>query len=140
MIYLDNAGSPHINEKLLNIIKKNINEMNNISNPHSNNITGLNMSNIIEEVRNKILNMYNTNKEEYSCIFTHNATHSIKLIGEYFDWDIDSKYIYMKSNKNHNHNYIGGGDAELYCILCGGPTFSRPVITDTTLFEKYKHW
>ena len=100
MIYLDNAASPIINDKLIKIIKKNIEEMNKISNPHSNNILGNNMSNIINDVRNKILNMYNTNKDEYYCIFTHNATHSIKLIGEYFDWDSESKFIYTKSNHN----------------------------------------
>ena len=73
MIYLDNAASPIINDKLIRIIKNNIDKMNKISNPHSNNILGNNMSNIIDNVRNKILNMYNTNKDEYICLFTSNA-------------------------------------------------------------------
>ena len=33
-------------------------------------------------------------------------------------------------------NKIGGGSADLLCVLCGGPTYSKPVITNTKLFKK----
>jgi hypothetical protein len=31
----------------------------------------------------------------------------------------------------------GGGCADLYCILCGGPTYSREIISNTILLKKY---
>lgn len=31
----------------------------------------------------------------------------------------------------------GGGSADLYCVFCGGPTYSRHVITDIELLKKY---
>lgn len=34
-------------------------------------------------------------------------------------------------------NQIGGGSADLYCILCGGPTYSREIITNIDLLKKY---
>lgn len=34
-------------------------------------------------------------------------------------------------------NHIGGGSSDLYCILCGGPTYSRRIISNIDLLKKY---
>jgi len=35
-----------------------------------------------------------------------------------------------------NKYQFGGGSANLLCTLCGGPTYSKPVITNTKLYKK----
>jgi len=50
-----------------------------------------------------------------------------------YDEKINLKHYYM------NKTQIGGGSADLFCVLCGGPTYSKEVITNTKLFKKLCH-
>lgn len=98
MIYFDNASSKLYN---LDILKYIINDnSNNIyySNPHSLNNISLNTTNKIIEIRNKILNYVNASSEVYDCIFTSGTTHGLKIIGEYFNWNPNNKFIYTIDN------------------------------------------
>jgi hypothetical protein len=49
-----------------------------------------------------------------------------------------SKYLSLK-NLNENKNVLmkGGGSADTYCTLCGGPTYSKEIITNIELLKKY---
>jgi molybdenum cofactor sulfurtransferase len=115
MIYLDNAGSAQLDPSILLDIH-NLFQVEQFGNPHSQNPAGLNSHQWIENTRDLILNMCNTNKNEYFCIFTQNATHSIKLVGEFFDWK-DSSFYYTKSNHNSIigiREYAIKNDANVY--------------------------
>jgi len=106
MIYFDNASSRLYSDSLIpNIIDINLNKDWNISfndklysNPHSLNNTSLETTNKVNEVRNKVLKYVNASPEIYECIFTSGTTHSLKIIGEYFDWSPNNKFIYTLDN------------------------------------------
>ncbi|CRG95987.1 aminotransferase, putative [Plasmodium gallinaceum] len=50
--------------------------------------------------RNAVLKFFNTNSNEYSVIFTSGATGALKMIGEYFSWEKESLYYYLRINHN----------------------------------------
>ena len=68
------------------------------SNPHSKSNISENTTKEIKKIRKEIQNFFNA--EEYEVIFTHNASHSIKIIGESFLFEKDSKFISLFENHN----------------------------------------
>ncbi|XP_037932226.1 molybdenum cofactor sulfurase 3-like, partial [Teleopsis dalmanni] len=59
------------------VLKKNL-----FCNPHTCKITG----DLVDQVRYRILNHFNTDATEYNVIFTANATAALKLVAETFDF------------------------------------------------------
>ncbi len=96
ILYLDNAGTALPDKDALSESFHFISNGTFI-NPHTVSTIGANTHELIEHCRNFILQMYNTNSSEYTCIFTHGATHSIKIIGESFMW---GNFVYTKANHN----------------------------------------
>jgi len=52
--------------------------------------------------------------------------------------------VYYKKYLKYKTKYLNlcnsqkaGGSADIYCFVCGGPTYSREVITDTQLLKKH---
>lgn len=64
------------------------------NNPHSRNPSSLFTEDSIHEIRNKILAFFNTNKDEYSVVFTSGATGALKIISESFPWEPNSEFWY----------------------------------------------
>ena len=100
-IYLDYAGGNLYAESQLKkhhaLLKKNV-----FGNPHSTNPTSELASGLVSDARNKILEFFNA--QEYYCIFTHNATEALKIVGECYPFNQDSHYLLLSDN----HNSVNG--------------------------------
>ena len=97
-IYFDNASSILYSNKLLNNIEEKEKEINYYSNPHSLNNSSQLTNTKIELIRTKVLKYINADPTIYTCVFTGGTTDSLKKIGEYFNWNINSNYIYTVDN------------------------------------------
>jgi len=47
------------------------------------------------------------------------------------------KYLELKKHLNNTPIMKGGGSADTYCTLCGGPIYSTEIITNIELLKKY---
>ncbi len=73
-------------------------------NPHSSNPTSLAMTRLIEKTRDAVLKFFNADPQEYICIFTNNASGSLKLVGESYPFTQQSHYLLTYDN----HNSVNG--------------------------------
>ena len=73
-------------------------------NPHSNNPTSSAATDLVEGARAYVLEYFNASPDEYTLIFTANASHSLKLIGEAYPFTTESRYLLTFDN----HNSVNG--------------------------------
>lgn len=73
-------------------------------NPHSNNPTSQLSTLIAQEARNSVLEYFNASPDEYTVIFTQNATGALKLIGESYPFQTGSTFLLTFDN----HNSVSG--------------------------------
>ena len=73
-------------------------------NPHSSNPTSLAMTRLVEKSRETVLGFFNADPKEYVCIFTHNASGALKLVGESYPFKANSHYLLTYDN----HNSVNG--------------------------------
>lgn len=93
---MDHAGAAQYADEQMQQIYSNF-VSNLYCNPHTSKFT----DDLIDQVRFKILNWFNTTSDEYSVIFTSGATASLKLIAETFDFGVDSNggcFAYLRDN------------------------------------------
>lgn len=96
--YLDYTGSNLYPASLVKNFQSRLLE-NVYGNPHSENPTANLSSLVIEETRQRVLEYFNA-KGDYCCIFTANATASLKLIGESYPFGKEGAYVYTHDNHN----------------------------------------
>jgi len=102
-VYLDFTGSGLYGESQINTHAKLLrNQI--FGNPHSSNPTSSNMNHLVERVRKKILDFFQADENEYTCIFTQNASGALKLIGESYPFSDKSKFLLTYDN----HNSVNG--------------------------------
>uniref|UniRef100_A0A1I8N1B6 Molybdenum cofactor sulfurase n=1 Tax=Musca domestica TaxID=7370 RepID=A0A1I8N1B6_MUSDO len=94
--YLDHAGTTLYSERQVDaackILKENL-----FCNPHTCKITG----DMVDQVRYRILQHFNADASDYSCIFTANATAALKLLAETFNFGADDdqgNFYYCQEN------------------------------------------
>jgi len=96
--YLDYTGSNlypvSLVDKFHNRLVRNV-----YGNPHSENPTANLSSLVIEETRQRVLEYFNA-EQDYCCIFTANATASLKLVGESYPFNEKGAYVYTHDNHN----------------------------------------
>ncbi len=73
-------------------------------NPHSDNPTSSITSHQVAQARNAVLDYFKASTDEYTVIFTHNATGALKLLGESYPFTSDSKFLLFVDN----HNSVNG--------------------------------
>lgn len=73
-------------------------------NPHSSNPTSQKATDVTESARDYVLKYFNTNRSEYVCIFTPNASGALKLLGESYPFDEGSHFLLTFDN----HNSVNG--------------------------------
>lgn len=73
-------------------------------NPHSHNPTSLAMTEKVESTRSAILNYFNASPDEYTVVFTPNASGALKLIGESYPFRAGGQYALAADN----HNSVNG--------------------------------
>ncbi|HRP88421.1 MAG TPA: aminotransferase class V-fold PLP-dependent enzyme [Edaphocola sp.] len=99
--YLDFTGGNLYPESLLvkhfDYLKSNV-----YGNPHSGNPTSLRSTVNIEATRKRVLDFFNG--EDYVCVFTANASAALKIVGECYPFNADSKFLYTVDN----HNSVNG--------------------------------
>lgn len=83
--YLDHAGTTQYPQSVITSVHNDL-TYNVYGNPHSKNPSSQLSSDVIEQVRGRILNHFNTCSEQHTVIFTFGATAALKLLAESFDW------------------------------------------------------
>jgi selenocysteine lyase/cysteine desulfurase len=73
-------------------------------NPHSSNPTSMAMTELVERARQYILRYFNASPDEYVAIFTANASHALKLVGESYPFEPGDRYLLTFDN----HNSVNG--------------------------------
>ncbi|HET6230426.1 MAG TPA: aminotransferase class V-fold PLP-dependent enzyme [Longimicrobiaceae bacterium] len=80
-------------------------------NPHSRNPTSLAATALVEEVRDRVHAYFQADPAEYEVIFTLNASHALKLVGESFGFEAGSRYVLTADN----HNSVNGIREYAHC-------------------------
>ena len=75
-----------------------------LGNPHSHNPTSLAATHYVDEARDAVHEFFNADPNEYDVVFTANASHALKLIGEAYPFNYDSCYLVSYDN----HNSVNG--------------------------------
>ncbi len=75
-----------------------------LGNPHSHNPTSLASTQLVEETRDAVLEFFSADPEVYEVVFTPNASGALKLVGESYPFDADSRYLLSYDN----HNSVNG--------------------------------
>jgi selenocysteine lyase/cysteine desulfurase len=102
-VYLDHTGATTFAKSaVVNFTDEILSNL--YGNPHSQSPSSMASSKRVEEVRNRILRHFGTNENDYSVVFTANATAAIKLVGEMFPWSEKSTYRYLRES----HNSVNG--------------------------------
>jgi molybdenum cofactor sulfurtransferase len=73
-------------------------------NPHSGNPASLAMTALVEEARATVLDFFRASPDDYTAIFTPNATGALKLLGEAYPFSAGARYLLAEDN----HNSVNG--------------------------------
>ena len=73
-------------------------------NPHSTNPTSLGTTELVERSRQHILEFFNASPSEYGVVFTANASHALKLVGESYPFEPGDQFLLTFDN----HNSVNG--------------------------------
>ncbi|MCL4132072.1 UNVERIFIED_CONTAM: hypothetical protein GTU68_036892, partial [Idotea baltica] len=143
--YVDHAASTLYSEKQLESVFSTL-KSTILGNPHSRHLPSDTTTEAIESARNRVLNHFKTNNEEYDMIFTSGATEAIKIVANCFQWTKNERknqgtFIYTQDN----HTSILGmresahkNGAKVVCLpintidetLCGEKNEDQLDITD----------
>ncbi|MGD8281425.1 MAG: aminotransferase class V-fold PLP-dependent enzyme [Gemmatimonadota bacterium] len=102
-VYLDYTGSAlyaashlHEHEDFL--------EHNVLGNPHSENPASAAATRIVDETRRDVLDFFGADPQEYTAIFTANASAAVKLVGESYAFSEGSRFTLLEDA----HNSVNG--------------------------------
>ncbi len=102
-IYLDYTGGGLYADKQLRqhmeMLRNNV-----YGNPHSQNPTSSAATSKVEAARAYVLEYFNASPDEYTLIFTANASGALKLVGESYPFTTESRYALTFDN----HNSVNG--------------------------------
>ncbi len=102
-IYLDYTGGGLYGEAQLrrhhDLLAENV-----FGNPHSQNPTSLAMTHLVEQARAFVLDFFNADPDDYTVVFTPNASGALKLVGESYPFAPGGRYVLTYDN----HNSVNG--------------------------------
>lgn len=102
-IYLDYTGGGLYAESQLrehiDLLSNNV-----FGNPHSLNPTSRAATELVEQTRAAVLDFFHASPSEYTVIFTSNATHALKLVGEAYPFQPGGQFLLLFDN----HNSVNG--------------------------------
>lgn len=102
-VYLDYTGGGLYAEAQLRAHMQLLAE-NVFGNPHSNNPTSLATTALVERARMAVLDFFAADPDEYTVIFTPNASGALKLVGEAYPFAPGGRYVLAYDN----HNSVNG--------------------------------
>jgi selenocysteine lyase/cysteine desulfurase len=73
-------------------------------NPHSLNPTSRAMTELCDQARATVLKFFDASSDEYSVIFTSNASNALKLVGEAYPFKEEAQFLLLFDN----HNSVNG--------------------------------
>ena len=102
-VYLDYTGGGLYAESQLRehfeLLRRNV-----FGNPHSLNPTSRAMTELVERARTSVLDFFQASPDEYAVIFTSNASHALKLVGEAYPFQPGGQFLLLFDN----HNSVNG--------------------------------
>lgn len=102
-IYLDyTGGSQYASSQLrahFDLLKSSV-----FGNPHSTSAASMAATDWLEKARERVLRFFNADPEEYLAVFTANASSALKLVGESYPFQAESRYLLTIDN----HNSVNG--------------------------------
>ena len=102
-VYLDYTGGGLYAESQIakhqEILQNNV-----FGNPHSTNPSSMAATKLVDSARAYVLEFFNADPAEYDVIFTANASGALKLVGESYPFDENSRYLLAFDN----HNSVNG--------------------------------
>ncbi len=102
-VYLDyTGGSLYAESQVLRhaeLLNKHV-----FGNPHSASPASGAMTGLVEQARRAVLNWFNTSADEYTTVFTQNATGALKHVGEAYPFGPKGRYLLTFDN----HNSVNG--------------------------------
>jgi selenocysteine lyase/cysteine desulfurase len=102
-VYLDYTGGGLYAESQLHthmqLLADNV-----FGNPHSNNPTSLATTRLVERTRDAVLDFFHADPDEYTLVFTPNASGALKLVGESYPFATGGRYALTYDN----HNSVNG--------------------------------
>ena len=102
-IYLDYTGGGLYAESQLRehfeLLRHNV-----FGNPHSLSPTSHAMTELVEQARASVLDFFHASPDEYAVIFTANASHALKLVGEAYPFQPGGQFLLLFDN----HNSVNG--------------------------------
>jgi selenocysteine lyase/cysteine desulfurase len=122
-VYLDYTGSGLYAESQLHRHDEFL-EHHVLGNPHSENPTSAAATQIVENVRLDVLRFLNADPDEYTVVFTANASAALKLVGEAFPFTEGSRFTLLQDN----HNSVQG--IRLYAEAAGAEVTYLPIDRD----------
>jgi selenocysteine lyase/cysteine desulfurase len=75
-----------------------------LGNPHSRNPSSRGTTDSVERCRQRILSFFRASPEEYEVVFTANASHALKLVGESYPFEPGDRFLLTFDN----HNSVNG--------------------------------
>jgi len=75
-----------------------------LGNPHSSNPTSSAATAMVEHCRQHVLDFFHASPEEYAIVFTANASHALKLVGESYPFAAGDRFLLTFDN----HNSVNG--------------------------------
>ena len=75
-----------------------------LGNPHSISPASKRATELVEETRAHVLRFFNASPEDYRVVFTANASHALKLVGESYPFDANGQFLLTFDN----HNSVNG--------------------------------
>ncbi len=75
-----------------------------LGNPHSSNPTSAATTAMVESCRRHVLDFFRASPEEYAVVFTANASHALKLVGESYPFGPGDRFLLTFDN----HNSVNG--------------------------------
>ncbi|PGH16734.1 hypothetical protein AJ79_01607 [Helicocarpus griseus UAMH5409] len=101
-VYLDYTGGGLYAESQLRahheLLSRNI-----FGNPHSSNPTSSAITKLDDQARSVVLSFFNASPDEYTVIFTHNASAALKLVGESYPFCPGAELMLLWDNHNSVH-------------------------------------
>ena len=75
-----------------------------LANPHSRSPASADTTRMIERCRRRVLDFLNASPDEYAVVFTANASHALKLVGEAYPFQPGDQFLLTFDN----HNSVNG--------------------------------
>lgn len=119
-VYLDYTGSALYAESHLRAHERFL-EQHVLGNPHSENPASAQATRAVEEARRDVLDFFRADPEEFTVVFTSNASAALKLVGESYPFRPGSRFTLLEDN----HNSVNG--IRVYAERAGAETIYLPI-------------